>query len=122
MFSFVPSQEQLTSARAILEENGQDVNQFSGVPLFFARTRVDNRVMTLEQGDQQVVPFFFAQEDLQATVERLQTQQPDLASLFQIEVVSLEVLLESLRTNEDQFFDLVQLIPASETVEFIRDL
>ncbi|MGB3190815.1 Tic22 family protein [Lyngbya sp. PCC 8106] len=120
MFAFVPTQQQLNSAKAVLEANGQDVNQFRGVPLFLARAGADDRVITVQQGDKQAIPFFFTKEDLQGMLEQFKTQQPDLISSVKIEVVPLEVLLEAFRTDSDQFLDLVILIPPRETVEFIQ--
>ncbi|ERT05957.1 tic22-like family protein [Lyngbya aestuarii BL J] len=120
MFAFVPTQQQLNSAKAVLEANGQDVSQFRGVPLFLARAGADDRVITVQQGDKQAIPFFFTKEDLQGMLEQFKTQQPDLISSVKIEVVPLEVLLEAFRTDSDQFLDLVILIPPRETVEFIQ--
>lgn len=120
MFSFVPTQQQLNSAKAVLEANGQDVSQFRGVPLFLARAGADDRVITLQQGDQQAIPFFFTKEDLQGMLEQFQSQQPDLISSVKIEVVPLEVLLEAFRTDNDQFLESVILIPSRETVEYIQ--
>lgn len=120
MFSFVPTQQQLNSAKAVLEANGQDVNQFRGVPLFLARAGADDRVITMQQGDKQAIPFFFTKEDLQGMLEQFKAQQPDLISSVKIEVVPLEVLLEAFRTDNDQFLDLVILIPPRETVEYIQ--
>lgn len=120
MFSFIPTQQQLNSAKAVLEANGQDVSQFRGVPLFLARAGADDRVITLQQGEQQAIPFFFTKEDLQGMLEQFQSQQPDLISSVKIEVVPLEVLLEAFRTDNDQFLESVILIPSRETVEYIQ--
>ncbi|MFZ1027182.1 MAG: Tic22 family protein [Limnoraphis robusta] len=120
MFAFVPTQQQLNSAKSVLQANGQDINQFRGVPLFIARAGADDRVITVQQGDKQAIPFFFTKEDLQGMLEQFKTQQPDLISSVKIEVVPLEVLLEAFRTDNDQFLDLVILIPPRETVEYIQ--
>ncbi|EAW36019.1 hypothetical protein L8106_22526 [Lyngbya sp. PCC 8106] len=121
-FSFVPEQQQLNSAKAILEANGQNITQFRGVPLFLARAGTDDRVITVQQGDQQAIPFFFNKEDLQGMLDQFKTQQPDLISSVKIEVLPLEVLLEAFRTDDDQFLDLIILIPPRETVEFIQEM
>ncbi len=122
MFAFVPTQQQLNSARSVLQANGQDINQFRGVPLFIARAGADDRIITIQQGDKQAIPFFFTKEDLEGMLEQFKTQQPDLISSVKIEVVPLEVLLESFRTDNDQFLDLVILIPPRETVEYIQQI
>lgn len=122
MFAFVPTEQQVNSARSVLQQNGQQVDQFSGVPLFLARSGANNQVITLQQGEKQAIPFFFSREDLQGMLEQFQAQQPGLIDSVKIEVVPLEVLLEAFRTDDDQFLDLVQLIPSRETVEYIKTL
>ena len=119
-FVFVPTQQQLNSAKAVLQANGQDANQFRGVPLFFARAGADDRVITIQEGNQQAIPLFFTKEDLQRMLDQFKAQQPDLISTVKIEVVPLEVLLQVFGTDNDQFLDLVILVPPRETLEYIQ--
>jgi nickel transport protein len=117
-FAYVPGQQQVNEAKALLNQDN-----FQGVPLFIARQNTqEGGYLTIQQGENQIVPTFFNKEDLQGLLENFQAQQPDLIQSIEIEVVSLEGLLEALRTDNDenQFFDRIQLIPPRETIEFIN--
>ncbi|NJK36315.1 MAG: hypothetical protein HC835_01510 [Oscillatoriales cyanobacterium RM2_1_1] len=118
--AFVPTQQQVDSARAVLKASGQPEGEFRGVPLFLAKAGDDDRVLTLQQGNDQAIPFFFTREDLQGMLDQFKTQEPELLRSVKIEVIPLESLLEAFRTDDDQFLDKVILIPPRETVEFIQ--
>lgn len=118
--AFIPTQQQVQSAQALLTASGQNASEFRGVPLFIAKAGADDRVLTLQQGEEQAIPFFFTREDLQGMLDQFKTQQPELLQSVKIEVVPLEALLEAFRTDNDPFLDKVILIPPRETVEFIQ--
>jgi hypothetical protein len=120
-FAYVPVQTQVDSARAVMQENGRSPNEFNGVPLFIARGGPDEGYLTIQRGDQQVIPMFFYKEDLQGMLTQFQEQQPDLISSVTIQVVPLEALLEAFRTDDDQFLDRIILVPPRETLEYLRD-
>jgi len=120
-FAYVPVQAQVDSARAVMQENGRSPNEFNGVPLFIAKGGPDDGYLTIQRGDEQVIPMFFYKEDLQGMLTQFQQQQPDLISSVTIQVVPLEALLEAFRTDDDQFLDRIILVPPRETLEFLRD-
>jgi nickel transport protein len=121
-FTFVPGKQQVESAMTVLEENGKEAEQFNGTPLFLAKGGNEDGYLTIQRGEQQVIPMFFNKEDLQGMLERFNSQQPDIAGSVEIEVVNLEGVIEALRTDDDPFLTKIVLIPPRDSVEFIRQL
>lgn len=121
-FAYVPTTQQVESAKTVLQQTGQKTNEFNGVPLFLARGGTDQGYLTIQQGQEQAVPLFFNKEDLQALLERLKQQQPNVASSVKIEVVALEGVLDALQKENDPFLTKLVLIPSRESLEYIRSV
>jgi len=121
-FDYVPAPQQVESAKTVLRQNGQQVNEFNGVPLFVARGGPENGYLTIQRGQQEVIPLFFNKEELQELVERFKQQQPNLSATIKIEVVNLENVLEALPTENDPFFEQIILVPSRESRDFVRQL
>jgi hypothetical protein len=122
LFDYIPAPQQVESAKTVLRQTGQQVNEFNGVPLFYARSVPENGVLTFQQGQEEVIPLFFNKEELQVAVERFKQQQPNVTATMKIEVVNLESVLEALRTENDPFLTQMVLIPSRESLEFVRSL
>lgn len=121
-FAYVPTSVQVESAKTLLQQGGQQPNEFSGVPLFLARGGPENGYLTIQRGQQQVIPLFFNKEELQGMVERFKQQQPNVAASIKIEVVNLEAVLEAMRTDNDPFLSQIILVPPRESLEYVRTL
>ena len=121
-FAYVPIRRQVESAKALLQQNGQDVNDFKGVPLFMAKGGPDGGYLTIQRGENQVIPMFFNKEDLQGMLERAKTQQPDVFSSVKIEVVNLEGVIKALKNDDDPFLEKIIFIPPRESLEFVQKL
>jgi hypothetical protein len=121
-FTYVPMKQQVDSAVALLRQQGQQVNQFNGVPMFMATGGPENGYLTIQRGNEQVIPVFFKKEDLQAMLDKFKQQQPDLAAKVQIKVVNLEGVIDTLQKGNDQELNQIVLVPPRETLEFIRSL
>ncbi|NEP40808.1 MAG: hypothetical protein F6K35_16870, partial [Okeania sp. SIO2H7] len=121
-FTFVPGQQQVESAVTLLEQSGKEGNNFNGTPLFLAKGQDEDGYLTIQRGEQQVIPMFFNKEDLQGMLDRFQSQQPEIAGSVEIEVVNLEGVIEALQTDDDPFLTKIVLIPPRDSVEFIRQL
>ncbi|MGB3508121.1 MAG: Tic22 family protein [Microcoleaceae cyanobacterium] len=119
-FAYVPIRKQVESAKALLKQNGQEVSQFNGVPLFIAKGGPDNGYLTIQRGEQQVIPMFFNKEDLQGMLDRAKNQQPDMFSAVQIEVVNLEGVIDALQNDDDPFLEKIIFIPPRESLEFVQ--
>jgi nickel transport protein len=127
-FIFVPQQSQIQSAVSILQETNQieeNIDQFSGVPLFTARTvneeSNDFGYLTIQQGDAEVVPMFFSNDDLQSLLAQISQNQPELASTLQEHVIRLEDLIYTLETSDNADLQQIRLIPPSDTLRYIQE-
>jgi len=121
-FAYVPVQSQVEAATNLLRQQGQNVQQFNGVPLFVARGGRDNGYLTLQQEGQQVIPFFFEQAQLQQLITRFQQQQPGQASNIKIEVVPLEGVIATLEEKNDPQLTRIMLIPTQESLRFLESV
>lgn len=121
-FDYIATPQQVESAKTLLRQAGQQVTEFNGVPLFYAKVGTDNGVLTFQQGQKQVIPFFFNKEELQAEVDRFKQQQPNVAATIKIAVVNLEGFLETLRTQNDPALSQIVIIPSRESQDYIRSI
>ncbi len=121
-FAFVPSRQQVDVAMSLLKQSGQQVQQFNGTPLFVARGGKEKGYLTIQQGNQTVIPMFFKKEELQALLDRFKQQQPNLAANVEIQVINLEGLIEVLRTKDDPQLNQIVLVPSQESIEYVRAL
>ncbi|MEB3341314.1 Tic22 family protein [Okeania sp.] len=121
-FAYVPIKKQVESAKAVLKQNGKDANQFNGVPLFMAKGGADDGYLTIQRGEQQVIPMFFNKEDLQGMLDRAKSKQPDIFSSVKIEVVNLEGVIQALKNDNDPFLEKIIFIPPRESLEFVQKL
>ena len=121
-FTYVPEQQDVKAALSVLQQNGQKVNRFSGTPLFVAKTGKNKDYLSIKQNNQEEIPFFFNQNELQSLVERFKQQKPNIASTVTIEVVSLEDLLQTLKTRNNAGLSEVVLVPPKESLDYVRSL
>ncbi|MEP6516406.1 Tic22 family protein [Microcoleus vaginatus] len=122
LFAFIPAAQQVQSAKTLLQQTGQQVNELNGVPLFLARGGPENAYLTIQQGEKEELPLFFNKEDLQEMVDLFKQQQPNLNTTIKIEVVNLERILEVLGTENDPSLSQMILVPSRESLEFVRSL
>lgn len=121
-FQFIPEQQQVNSAITLLQQGGQQVKDFKGVPLFIARVKQDKGYLSIQRGDQKFVPIFFSKEDLQAALSQFQKQQPDLASSIEIQVVELGGIIDTLQRSNDQQLAQIELVPPRASIEFVQQM
>jgi len=130
-FAFVPSSQQVTTAVNLLRQGGQQVNQFNVTPLFAIVSKKGNETgyVVFQRGNQKGIPMFFDKEQLQTFLDGLKSQQPDLVSNTQIQVLSLEYLIAQLQApssnadpKRDEFLSQIELVPSQNAIEFIRSL
>lgn len=120
-FTFIPDRQQVDAAKTVLEQNGENAQQFEGVPLFVAKSNDDNGgYLVIQQGEQQVVPMYFDRAGLQALLDRLQQVQPDLASSVSVQVINLESVLQTLHTSDNEELTRIVLVPSQSSIDFIR--
>lgn len=121
-FSIIPMEAQVTAARTLLQEQGQAAEDFQGVPLFYAEsTQEGGGYLTITQGEEQVIPIYFQQEDLQTLLSRVSQQDPSLANTMQVQVTTLESLIGVLQTEDDPTLNNIFLVPLVDSLEYIQE-
>ncbi len=117
-FAYVPQEEAVTQAKTIGEQNEQPYQ--GGVPLFVARGGEGKGYLTFERNSQQVIPFFFDKAQLEQMVARFKEQQPEVAASVDIEVHSLEGVIETLEAGSDEILEKIILVPFAESIAFLQ--
>ncbi|MDY7014249.1 MAG: Tic22 family protein [Cyanobacteriota bacterium] len=113
-FAYVPMDEQVEQALALLKQENPEVQEFRGVPLFVARgTGEQEGFLTIDIDGQTMIPFFFEKEQLQERVRELNVK---------IEVVPLEGVIQALRTGEDEFLKTILLVPSRESLQYLQSI
>jgi nickel transport protein len=105
-----------------MPQSGQQAQQFQGTPLFVAKGGEDQGYLTIQQNGQQVIPFFFEKEQLQGLVDRFKQQQPNMASTVKVEAVTLEGVIQTLQSSNNEQLNNIVLVPSRESLEYIRGL
>lgn len=120
-FQYVPVQQQVQSAQALISQTGQQAQQFNGTPLFVATgASAQEYIVFPQQNGQQAIPFFFDKEQLQKIVDDIKKKQPD--TKIQIAVVPLESVINQLQNSSDPFVEKIQLVRSQEAEQFVQSL
>lgn len=120
-FQYVPVQQEVQSAQAIVTQGGKQGQQFQGTPLFVATgATAQEYVVFPAQNGQQTIPFFFNKQQLQTIVDAIKAKQPE--TKIQIQVVPLESVINKLQTSNDPFVEKIQLVRSQEAEQFVQSL
>jgi Tic22-like family len=121
--AFISIPQQVEAARTLIRQAGGNPEQFEGVPLFIVKSSADEgSYLTRRVNNQEIIPFYFSREDAQAMIDQLRQSQPDLAGKVEIQVISLEGLIQNLQSSDNAALNQIFLIPTQETITFIRSL
>ncbi len=118
-FQFLPEQQELSSALAILKQNGQKVEQFNGIPLFYASESKSKGLLTIESNKSKMIPFYFDKQDLQGMLSQLKEQNPKLAASTKIEVTSLAQIVDSMIKQNGEGIQQITLVPSKENLDYV---
>lgn len=121
-FAYVPMEKQVESAMSVLKSQGQEVENFQGVPLFIARSSQDEGYLTVEQNGEQIIPLFFEKQQLEGMIDQFKQSQPEQASSVKIDVISLEGMVQTLEEQNDQQLKQIVLVPSQESLKFIQSV
>ena len=121
-YVFVPEDDEVKSAVELLRQKGQKVEKLSEVPLFFATAGQNPGYLTTQLEQQQVIPFFFDKGQLQSLVERYKQAQPNQASTVQINVITLESLIQTWQSKDDPALNKIVLWPTPESIELLQKI
>lgn len=119
VISFVPSASEVDSAKQLLTASGQQYQ--GGVPLFVAKAGKEGGYLTINQNNQEIIPFFFEKSVLTEMVERFKKEKPDLASTVKIDVVPLESVMATLQQSNDEALSRIMLVPSENALRFARE-
>lgn len=116
-FAYVPIASEVQKAQQM---PGSEFK--GGVPLYVARGGQEQGYLTIQQNDQQVIPFFFEKSQITEMVDRFKQEKPDLASSIVIDVVPMENVIGTLGNSDDAMLKQIRLVPTEESIQFIRSI
>ena len=117
-FAYVPVPTEVAIATKLLTAAGQKYQ--GGVPLYVARGGKEQGYLTIQQNNEQIIPFFFEEKQIQEMVNRFKKDKPELASTIKIDVVALENVMGTLQSSEDKMLKSIRLVPSEESLKFIQ--
>ena len=119
VFQFLPTQQQIESAKGVLTKNGLDPAKFTGIPLFYAVGGKDKGLLTLQQGEEKVIPFYFSQKDLEGMLANLKEQDAKLSESTSVAVTSLDRVVGSLFKEKGGEIEQIALIPDRSALKYV---
>ncbi len=118
IFEFLPPKQQIDAALSVLKQNGQNVKEFNDIPLFFATGGADKGLLTIEQGQNKAIPFYFSQSDLQSMLDQLKTRDPKLSSTTKMQVTTLSKIVDSLIKESGAGIQQITLVPDRSALQY----
>ncbi len=116
---YVPNQNQVKAALNIAQKSEPSLKQFSGVPLFVAKNSKKGTYLTITGKDRKsVVTLFFDRDQLQPLIDRAKQQQP--SSTIEVQVLTLETVLDGMRSKNDPLYESLVFGPSREGLEVLR--
>lgn len=110
-FSFFPKKEQVQLAREIKTNNPEGLNYSEGVPLFSATVGENQSFLTFEKNGNRIIPFFLDKNQLQTLIDSLSIERPELKNTVNIQIISLEQMINLLIGSDNKHVENIQLIP-----------
>jgi Tic22-like family len=118
--AFVPNEPQVKAALSLTQKVNPQLKRFNGVPLFVARAGKQKGYITIPFKDKKIIPLFFDREQVQVVIDQFKKEQPALASTTDVQVLTLESLLDTMRTKNDALYSQVALNPSREAIEYLQ--
>lgn len=108
-YGLVANPTQLSAAKRI--SNGKS---FSEVPVFIAKHKESGEVMTMKQSDGALaVPIFLEFHRIEAALDALGKQLPDIAGSFKVEAYPLSAIVNDMQTGALEPVNVVIIPPAN---------
>jgi nickel transport protein len=115
---FVPETDELTAATEVNSEFA------SGVPLFAPKYRDEGSYALLPitnvNNGEPILPIFFSRSDLESVLDSLEEANPAMRARIDIDVLSLESLIQQFENEDDEQLNLIRLFPDSNAINYIR--
>ncbi len=118
IFQVVPRNSDLQTALTVARQQQADLAQFPGVPLFYGLS--DQGYLTLESGGVEVVPFFFAQQDLDRVLQQGAQTDPAISGQTRVEVTTLEQVVDSMLEDSNSDVNKIIFVPSRESIQFVQ--
>ncbi|NEQ98976.1 MAG: hypothetical protein F6K30_20040 [Cyanothece sp. SIO2G6] len=130
-FFFVPMVEEVAHAASLLPED----EEFSpGVPLFMVSSldpengdssAVDEgqrsvTLLTLQNGDDEVIPLFFTQDQYEEALSVIDESNPAFRENLQVEVIWLGDYIRGLEVAETGNIEQYRMIPLEESIDYVE--
>jgi len=122
VLTLVPTKHQVDVAITMLNTSGSPDKKFNGIPLFVPKLKKDNSYLTIPQGKNQLIPFYFEKEQAVAHLEAFKKAKPQEAANTEIQVLDLYRVIETLSSSNDPGTNKIFLFPSRESIEFIRSI
>ncbi|MTJ13136.1 hypothetical protein FJR11_11150 [Anabaena sp. UHCC 0187] len=122
VFTLVPTKQQIDVARTMLNAGGKPGQQFNGIPLFVPKFKQGNSYLTIPQGKERFIPFYFEKEQAVALLDAFKKAKPQEAANTEIQVVDLYGVIDTLNSSNDPSTNKIFLFPSRESIEFIRSI
>jgi len=113
LIQFVADPAEMDAAKPLVKE-GRTVR----VPLFVAKNKKDNGLLTINQKGMEAIPMFLSKKDLDAVLRKF--AKPELLTEIATDVVDLEQLLGSLTKIKDPSIAKTTLVPPTESLDFLK--
>jgi nickel transport protein len=122
VFTLVPTQQQVKQATTMLNTTDKTDKKFNGIPLFVPKFKKENSYLTIPQGKERFIPFYFEKEQAVALLEAFKKAKPQESTNTEIQVLDLYNVIETLNSSNDPNTNKILLFPSQESIEFIRSL
>lgn len=118
--AFVPSADQVQEALTVAKQTNRSLKKFDGVPLFIGRAGNPKGYITITYNNKKIIPLFFDRQQLQPYMDKFKKDNPQLAATAEIQVITFEGFLDTMRSKNDPLYEKVEVFPSREGLEFIR--
>jgi Tic22-like family len=119
---YTPNQNQVKTALNLVQKLQPSLKRFNGngVPLFVAiNSKKGTYINITGKNNQSVIPAFFDRDQLQPLIDKFKQQQP--SATVEVQVLTLETLLDEMRIKNDKFYESLLFGPSQEGLEVFRN-
>lgn len=118
VFAFQPDRNEVDQAIALLRQNGQQVTEFRGVPIFLCQVGANEGYVSIKptQQDEEIIPAFLSMTDAMALLNQVKQQFSDAT----IQIADLDKMVQIFHEKDDEWLEKVELIASEESRKYVR--
>lgn len=121
LIEFQPAKQQVDEAIEVLRQNGKAVKEFKDIPVFYATGGSKKGLLTIQQKNKKVIPFYFNLQDLKGMLDQLKKKDPTLSSTTTIQVSSLSQIVGALQKNNSAGIQQITLVPDRAALQYAME-